>query len=117
MGRIRVGITLAGAGMLVLTACGSAATAAQGTWVSPEDETTLTFTGEGLITGTDGCNMLSGTWEEDGDDVTLTGLSTTEMACPGVDVWLVDPASATVEGDVLHVFDAGGTELGELSRA
>lgn len=117
MRRVRVGIALGGVVMLALTACGGAATAAQGTWESADDATSLTFTGEGLITGTDGCNTLSGTWEENGDDVTLSGLSTTEMHCPGVDVWLDSPASATVEGDVMYVFDAGGTELGELSRA
>lgn len=115
MRRLRMAVALVGVAMIALTGCGRAATAAQGTWGS-QDGTELTFTGEGLIRGTDGCNTLSGTWEEDGEQVTLSGLASTEMACPTVDVWLVDPTSATVDGDVMHVFDATGTELGELAR-
>ncbi|MPV49256.1 MULTISPECIES: META domain-containing protein [unclassified Pseudactinotalea] len=117
MRRLRVGMVVLAVAASALSGCGEAATSAQGTWGSSGgDETRLTFTGEGLITGTDGCNRLSGTWQQDGDDVTLAGLATTLMACPDVDVWLIDPASAVVDGDTMHLYDSDGAQIGDLSR-
>ena len=107
----------AGLVLMVLAAgCGSASSSPEGTWTGPED-TELELTVEGLATGTDGCNHLGGTWEEDGDTVTFSGMVGTLMACMDVDVWLVDPATATVQGDTMVVFNSEGTELGELQRS
>jgi heat shock protein HslJ len=43
---------------------------------------TLTFA-EGRVTGTTGCNRLTGGYALDGDRLTMDGVATTRMACPG----------------------------------
>lgn len=118
MAMIRRLLAVGTVGVLVVLAagCGSASSSPEGTWTGPED-TELELTVEGVVTGTDGCNHLGGTWEEDGDTVTFSGMFGTLMACMDVDVWLVDPATATVEGDTMVVFNSEGTELGELQRS
>ena len=103
--------------LAMLTAgCGSTAASAEGTWTGPES-TELELTVEGMVTGTDGCNHLGGTWEQDGDQITFSGMMGTLMACMDVDVWLTDPATATIDGDTMVVFNSEGTELGELQRS
>lgn len=109
-------LVAAGALMVLAAGCGSASSSPEGTWTGPED-TELELTEEGLVTGTDGCNHLGGSWEEDGDTVTFSGMVGTLMACMDVEVWLIDPATATIDGDTMVVFNTEGTELGELQRS
>lgn len=118
MHTIRRSLALVAACVLMVLAagCGGASDSPEGTWTGPED-TELELTEEGLVTGTDGCNHLGGAWEEDGDTVTFSGMVGTLMACMDVDVWLVDPATATIEGDTMVVFNSEGAELGELQRS
>jgi len=101
---------------LTAAGCGFVSMAAKGTWADSSGEVVLTFTQEGLITGTDGCNKVEGTWEEHGDDVTLTLQIDEENDCPGVDVWLVDPTEAVIDGDVMQVYGPNNTHLGELTE-
>ena len=113
--------TLAGAAVCLLavfaTGCGTATSSSpEGTWTGAEG-TELELTGEGMVTGTDGCNHLGGTWEQDGDTITFSGMVGTLMACMDVDVWLTDPATGTVDGDTMVVFNSEGAELGELQRS
>ena len=96
--------------------CGGVSDSPEGTWTGAEG-TELELTVEGMVTGTDGCNHISGTWEQDGETVTFNGMVGTLMACMDVDIWLSDPATATIDGDTMVVFNAEGTELGELQRA
>lgn len=96
--------------------CGGVSDSAEGTWTGAEG-TELEFASDGQVTGTDGCNHLSGTWEHDGDTITFSGMIGTLMACMDVDVWLVDPATATFDGNTMVVFNSEGTELGELQRS
>lgn len=101
---------------VVATGCGTTSSSPQGTWIGPED-TRLELAADGTVTGSDGCNHLGGSWSQDGEDVVFSQMMSTLMACTDVNVWLVDPRTATIEGDTMHVFDAGGTELGELHRS
>ncbi|WP_277049802.1 META domain-containing protein [Ruania albidiflava] len=104
--------------LAALTACGTTTNPAIGTWGTGQDgQPQLKLTHEGVVSGTDGCNDLKGSWSEDGDTITFYGVTATEMDCPDVDVWLTHPATATLDGDTLHVFDAGGSELGTLERS
>ncbi|MDP3457874.1 MAG: META domain-containing protein [Hyphomonas sp.] len=43
----------------------------------------ITFTGDGQINGTTGCNRFFGSYVQDGDRVTFSGLGMTKMACMG----------------------------------
>ncbi|WP_147917235.1 META domain-containing protein [Ruania zhangjianzhongii] len=101
---------------LFAAGCGAVSSSPEGTWTGDEG-TELELTVEGLVTGTDGCNHLSGTWEQDGETVTFSGMVGTLMACMDVDVWLTGPATATIDGDTMVVFNSEGAELGELQRS
>ncbi len=101
---------------LLATGCGSATPAApEGTWTGRED-TRLELTTDGQVTGSDGCNYLSGSWSQDGETIVFSGMISTLMACMDVDVWLSDPATATITGTTMTVYDSDGTELGDLHR-
>lgn len=58
----------------------------------------LTFTADGKVTGSGGCNSLSGTYTADGAKLTVTDLVSTKMACAD--------DRGTVETAVLHVLRA-----------
>lgn len=106
------------AGALGLGACGStSSTSAAGTWGEEgESMPHLVLAEDGTLSGTDGCNRLIGSWEEEGDTVEFGELGATMMFCDGVDTWLSGASSAVVEGDTLRVLDADGTEIGTLQR-
>lgn len=121
MSTLRHALGLAGAGALALSlaACGgSEPVSPEGTWGEDgEGLPQLTFEADGVLTGTDGCNRLSGTWEIDGETVEFGPLISTLMACEGVDTWLAQGASATIDGDVLTVLDEEGNEIGTLEKS
>lgn len=103
--------------LAMLTACGTITNPAIGTWGTGQDgDPQLKLTHEGVVSGTDGCNSIKGAWQEDDDVITFYNYSTTDIACPGVTPWLVDPATATLDGDTLHILDSEGAELGSLNR-
>ena len=69
------------------------------------------------LSGSDGCNQLTGSWEVDGSEVDFGELGATMMACEDVDTWLSGAESATVSGDELTVLGADDTEIGTLERS
>ena len=88
-----------------------------GTWGSDAaGEPNLTLAQDGNVSGTDGCNRLTGSWSQDGTTVKFGELASTMMFCEGVDTWLLEVSTATVEGTTLHVMDADGAEIGTLAR-
>ena len=89
-----------------------------GSWGDPgvKDKPSLEFNADGTVSGSDGCNQLTGSWTEDGGVISFGPLASTKMACEGATPWLVDPASATVKGDVLTVSNSDGKEIGTLNR-
>lgn len=106
-----------GAALLLLSACSGQQASPVGTWGEEGNGLpNLTLAEDGKLTGTDGCNRLMGSWEADGADVTFGQVATTMMACQDVDTWLSGLSTATVDGDVLRVSDADGTEIGTLTR-
>lgn len=74
----------------------------------------LELVDDGTATGTDGCNRMTGAWEQDGTQVAFGEWATTRMACPSVDTWLSLSVKATLEGENLIFFDENGVELGTL---
>ena len=44
---------------------------------------TLTFAGDGTVSGTSGCNQFSGAYRRDGGSLQFGGLSSTLMGCDG----------------------------------
>ncbi len=107
---------LAGACLMTVsvTGCGFVSMSARGTWVDSSGDVVLTFTQEGLIMGTDGCNSVEGTWEEHGDEVTLTLGIDKANDCSGVDVWLTNPTNAIIDGTTMQIFGPNDSLLGEL---
>lgn len=90
----------------------------EGTWgSSAKASPNLTFASDGTVTGTDGCNRLTGSWSVDGDVVRLARLASTMMYCEGVDTWLSGAAQVVVSGTTLEVRDDTGTKIGTLERA
>lgn len=104
-------------GALAVSGCGSAASDAEGVWgQASEGSPQLVLDAEGSLSGTDGCNTLMGSWSQEGDTVTFSGVATTLMECPDVDTWLSLMDSATVDGDTLRVHDDTGADIGTLDR-
>src|SRR5690625_3473835 len=114
----RMTVLLTACLLTMLTAgCGTETSSSpEGTWTGAED-TQLELTEDGTVTGNDGCNHLSGSWEQDGETIVFSGMISTLMACTDVDVWLTDPRSATIEGDTMVVYGREDAELGELQRS
>lgn len=90
-----------------------------GTWGDSSGTNTpyLTLEEDGTLTGSDGCNRLSGTWSVDeADQVEFENVASTKMACEGVDDWLSQLSVAEVSGDTMTVLGADGAEIGQLER-
>lgn len=118
---IVAGLTAAAALLLVASCSSEGASAepvsAAGTWGEQgQGRPQLVLGEDGSLSGTDGCNRLVGSWTQDGENVSFGQVGSTMMACPDVEVWLVDPNSGRVDRDTLHVFDSAGTEIGTLDR-
>ncbi|MGD8194091.1 META domain-containing protein [Herbiconiux sp. P18] len=79
-------------------------------------EAWLTIDEAGAVTGSDGCNWVSGTATFDGDAVTFSLNPSTLRACMGVTVSFSRLGSAVVDGDVMMTRDAAGAEIVELRR-
>lgn len=97
---------------------GGAGNDATGSWgdVDVQGKPSLDLAEGGQVSGTDGCNRLTGKWTQDGDTVTFGPLASTLMACEGVDTWLNAAETATVDGSTLTVLGTDGTEIGTLKR-
>jgi len=117
---LALGFGLAGCAPASPTGTGDtdASTSAVGTWgADAQGEPSLTLSEDGKLSGTDGCNRLTGSWTQDGATVDFGEVASTMMFCEGVDTWLVDLDTATVDGSTLRILDAEGTEIGTLDRA
>ena len=90
-----------------------------GEWVEAgsEPRVYLELADDGALSGSDGCNQLTGSWEVDGSEVDFGELGSTMMACEDVDTWLSGAGSATVSGDELTVLGADGSQIGTLERS
>ena len=93
--------------------------AAAGTWGDADDTTqpSLELAEDGTLSGTDGCNQLSGQWTENGVDLTFENVASTLMACADVDTWLSALDTATIDGSTMTVHDESGEDIGTLERA
>lgn len=88
-----------------------------GSWGSGESgQPELTLEPDGSVHGNDGCNSLAGSWEQQGETAVLGQLASTLMMCVEVDDWLGGADTLLVEGELLRVYDAEGTEIGSLPR-
>lgn len=115
----------AGAVMLLVTGCTAGGTTTDvatpdpvGTWGSEaEGQPHLVLDEGGELSGSDGCNRLSGSWEQmDDGKVEFGTVAATLMACPDVDTWLAQLSSATIDGTTMHVQDTAGVEIGTLNK-
>lgn len=102
--------------LMAMSSCGFVSMDARGTWVDEASGVELNFTQEGLISGTDGCNTVKGTWEEHGQEVTIHLKVDQEGDCSDVDLWLVDPASAVVDVNTMTIYGPQSVHLGELTE-
>lgn len=95
---------------------GAPATDVTGVWGMQDTEgiASLELAEDGTATGTDGCNRMVGTWEQNGTQVAFGEWATTRMACQSVDTWLSLAVKATVEGENLVFADENGIEIGTL---
>lgn len=84
----------------------------------PKREAHLQFQAGGRVSGSDGCNRLTGTYQLNGDRVTFAQMVGTQMAClnpsgtegPFRDA-LKSASRITIAGDRLELLDATGTRL------
>jgi heat shock protein HslJ len=112
-------VTLLGA---ALTACANTSQGSApvedlaGLWGMQDTEwiASLDLAADGTASGTDGCNRMVGTWEQNGTQVAFGPWATTEMACPSVDTWLAYSVKATLEGENLVFVDQYGAIVGTL---
>lgn len=90
-----------------------------GTWGDPsqEEEPYLSLADDGTLTGSDGCNRLSGSWSVDeADQVVFENVASTLMACENVDDWLQGMDVATIADTTMTVLGQDGAEIGQLER-
>lgn len=80
--------------MMVLSACAAQATGLEGTWKLAEYgpvgatipamadvDASFTFDGDGMVSGTSGCNSMGGEYEVNGNEITFGPLTSTLMGC------------------------------------
>lgn len=108
---------VAGCALLMLTGCASGQKP-EGTWDanSPDPKPSLSLENGGQLSGTDGCNRLTGSWKINGSTVEFGQVASTRMFCQGVDDWLSRLHTASIDGDTMTVLDASGATLGTLKR-
>lgn len=128
MGRLRNVIVGSGAviAVLMLSGCLGAEGSAKGgdidpvgTWGDPSQtsEPSLSLADDGSLTGTDGCNRLTGSWSVDeGEQVLFENVAMTRMFCEGVDDWLSGLSAATIADTTMTVLGQDGSEIGQLER-
>jgi len=88
----------------------------------PNRETYLQFESGGRISGSDGCNRLTGTYQLDGERVAFGQMASTQMLClnssgtedPFRDA-LKNATRLTVTRERMELFDATGTRLAVFS--
>ena len=91
-----------------------------GAWGALADEPDLPrleFREGGTLTGTDGCNGISGTYAVEAEAIVVEQAPTTMRACEGVDDWLRNGTEVRVGDGMLHVLNDVGTEIGQLERS
>jgi heat shock protein HslJ len=88
----------------------------------PQREAHLQFQAGGRVSGSDGCNRLTGTYQRSGDRLTFGQMAGTQMACvDATDIegpfrdTLKNVARFTINADRLEFFDASGTRLAVFS--
>jgi len=114
-GGLALALAFALAGCAPATPSGS--TGAAGTWgTDAPGEPQLVLAEDGSLSGTDGCNRLTGSWTQEGSTVDFGEVASTMMACQDVDAWLSGLSTGTVQGTTLHVLDADGVEIGSLTK-
>ncbi|ANP73431.1 META domain-containing protein [Cryobacterium arcticum] len=89
-----------------------------GYWVESNTPTApfLSIQADGTYSGNDGCNALTGSWEQADDDaIRFTGGAQTLRACEGVDQWLSQAAQGRVQAGVMTLQSADGTTIGQLT--
>ncbi|HEX6364617.1 MAG TPA: META domain-containing protein [Agromyces sp.] len=111
------------AGAVVLVGCANSSGGESidpvGTWSEStgDDAPSLTLDEGGALSGTDGCNRLSGSWRLENDDlVVFEGVASTRMACPDVDTWLDGLSQATISGSTMTIVGDDGAQIGQLQR-
>lgn len=96
---------------------GTAVGGAAGTWRAEAPagvDVHLTLAADGSVSGSDGCNTLTGSWTEADGVVTFGGLASTRKACEGVDTWLSRANALSFDGSSATVVDAAGAQIGTL---
>ena len=91
----------------------------------PGPDATLVFSPDGRLSGTTGCNTVSGTYSTNGNAISIGPLAVTERACldPALTAQEQDllaalgaAASYTIQGDRLALSDATGSRTVEFVR-
>lgn len=88
----------------------------------PKREAHLQFQAGGRVSGSDGCNRITGSYELNGDRVTFGQMAGTQMAClnpSGTEqpfrAALKSAARLAIAGDRLDLFDAKGTRVASFA--
>ncbi|SJN12673.1 hypothetical protein FM113_15525 [Leucobacter sp. 7(1)] len=111
---------------LLLASCANpgASGAVDGAWGTLETrgEPSLTFTAvadgtSGDYSGSDGCNVIGGSYTLENGTIDFGVMHSTMMFCEDVDTWLAQAHTGTVQGDTLSVRNESGDEIGTLERA
>ncbi|MGP6173810.1 META domain-containing protein [Corynebacterium sp. A21] len=71
---------------------------------------------DGEFRASDGCNSGFGEWIRQGDTFSFSNGGFTEMWCEGINPWIQQATSGTLEGNTLLVFDESGELLGTMDR-
>ncbi len=105
--------------LAALSGCSAPTSPFVGTWgnAGAAGQPSLVLGSDGTVSGTDGCNSLTGSWTASNGVATFGALASTLMACPGTTPWLGGASTAKVTGGQLVVSDATGAKIGTLPKA
>lgn len=84
----------------------------------------IRFETDGNVGGFSGCNRFLGSYKQSGEDLILSAMAATRMACPGnamaVEQSFLDMlkkvAAARTEGGKLVLLDGAGNQIARLSK-
>ncbi|MBA8817224.1 hypothetical protein FHX48_002322 [Microbacterium halimionae] len=90
-----------------------------GAWgTAGQGQAHITFSADGTLAGSDGCNDLEGIWMQGADgEISIDKTDVTFLACDGLDTWFSYGESAVIADGFLYVKNSDGSVIGGFDRA
>lgn len=104
---------------IALTACNETNNnTPTGTWTDTanSEKTFLQLKDDGSLTGSDGCNNITGNWENKDDTIQISLLASTMMLCEDNNDWLLQTKTAKINNGNMNLEDSQQNIIGTLQK-